>query len=155
MILQQPDNLTPLNRILCRIATFFGIGIALLLLNVFYEALAHYQGLMMRIFAFSAIVLVLSFVAYISVNIYLSIEYRATENEIFKQSRQQLQIASKADGEGEPESDTESRILELYNEMTASNSLSLNQIALEVYGKKGGYYNNRIREVLSSYSIDI
>lgn len=113
------------------------------------------RSLIMRVLIFSAIVLILSAVAFIAVNIFLSLEYRATENEIFKQSRQQLQIADNSEINSDSDSDMERRILDLYHEMTATNSLSLNQIALEVYGKKGGFYNNQIREVLQQYQIDI
>lgn len=144
----------PLNRILSLIAAFFGVGIALILLNAFYEALTHYQELINRVLTLSAVILILSFVAYVSVNIYLSIEYRATQNEIFKQSRQELLPSNEPTNE-QPEIDNERRILDLYHEMTASNSLSLNQIALEVYGKKGGHYNGKIREILNSYNIEV
>jgi len=155
MILQQPAPLHPLNKVLCFIAAFFGTGVALLLLNAFYEALTTYQALIARVLAFSAVALVLCFVAYIGTNIFLTLEYRATQNEIFKQSKQELQLGDKSQLGNDSQSDTERRILDLYHEMTASNSLSLNQIALEVYGKKGGYYNNLIREVLSGYSITV
>lgn len=146
---------TSINRVLNHIVAFFGTGIALILLNCFYNAMNEYSALIMRILALSAVVLILSFVAYVSVNIFLTIEYRATQNEIFKDSRQEL-LTDKSGNDDQPnEMDTERKILDLYHEMTASNSLSLNQIALEVWGKKGGYYNNQIREVLSGYNIDI
>jgi hypothetical protein len=49
----------------------------------------------------------------------------------------------------------EEKILSLYQEMIENNSLSLNQIALKVFGKKGGYYNVQIKEVLSKHGIEI
>jgi hypothetical protein len=39
--------------------------------------------------------------------------------------------------------------------MTFHNSLSLNQIALDVYGKKGGFYNNLIKEILAKHGREI
>ena len=152
MILQQSEQITPLNRILLFIAAFLGFGIASLLLVAFYDALNEFHALINRIFAFSAVVLILSLVAYVSVNVFLTIEYRATENEIFKQSRQQLIIGKTTSPQqlGNDADDIEERILELYDEMTTSNTLSMNQICLEIYGKKGGTYNDKVREVLRS-----
>lgn len=150
MILHESNELSPLNRILLFIAAFLGFGAASLLLIAFYEALNEFHALIGRIFAFSAVVLILSVVAYISVNVFLSIEYRATENEIFKQTQQQFLLGNKTPSstqENDPP-DTEQQILELYDEMIASHSLSMNQICLEVYGKKGGTYNDKVREVL-------
>lgn len=154
MILQHQTPQSPLNKVLCFVAAFFSTGIALMLLNEFYQALTTYQALILRILAFSAVVLILSFVAYVSVSLFLTIEYRATENLIFKESRQQLQIADKS-LEDEETDYTESRILELYDDMTFHNSLSMNQIALDVYGKKGGFYNNLIKEVLAKNGREI
>lgn len=153
MISQQVTPLHPLNKILSTIAAVFATGVALLLLNAFQEALTQYSALIMRILALSAVILILSFVTYVSVNIYLTIEYRATQNEIFKQSQQEL-LSNEPTNES-PELDTERRILELYDDMTFHNSLSMNQIALAVYGKKGGYYNNQIREILTNNGREI
>lgn len=147
MILQQTPAQPPalsINKVLCYLAAFFGTGIALILLNCFYNALNEYSALIMRILAFSAVVLILSFVAYVSCNIYIIIEYKATENEIFKESRQQLITSDE-----EPESDDkEQKILSLFDEMTFTNSLSYNQIALDVFGGKSGVYTKQIKDIL-------
>lgn len=155
MILQQTTPQNPFARILCAIAAFFGTGIALLLLMAFYDALVEYKPLFMRFIAFCVIVLLLALVAYVVFNVFLSIQHRATENLFFMQSRQELQVTDKSQLGNDSESDTERKILDLYHEMNATDSLSLNQLALEVYGKKGGYYNDKIREILSSYNITV
>jgi hypothetical protein len=49
MILQPTPSQTPLNRVLCVITAFFGTGIALLLLNAFYEALNEYSAVVMSV----------------------------------------------------------------------------------------------------------
>jgi hypothetical protein len=121
----------------------------------FYDALIEYKALFMRFLAFCVIVLLLALVAYVVINVFLSIQHRATENLFFMQSRQELQVTDNSRTGEDSEIETDRKILDLYHEMNATNSLSLNQLALEVYGKKGGYYNDKIREVLSGYHIEI
>lgn len=148
-------NKSALAPVLTAIVAFFCFGIAVILLAVFYDTVMEYRHLIMRVLIFSAIVLILSVVAFIAVNIFLSLEYRATENQIFKESQQQLQIADNSQNNEASDTDIESRVLEPYDDMTFHNSLSLNQIALDVYGKKGGFYNNLIKEILAKNGREI
>lgn len=147
MILQPTTSpQSPLNRVLCYLAGFLGTGAGLILLNSLYEAVSEYNALIMRVLTFGIVVLILSVVAYISVSIILTIEYRATENKIFKESRQQF-IPSSEENSGQSD-DKEEKILSLYDEMAFTNSLSYNQIAVEVFGGKSGVYTKQIKEIL-------
>lgn len=156
MILQPaatPQN--AFNRVLCFLTAFLGTGLCVLLLNSFWRALNEYNALIMRVLTLGIVVLILSFVAYVAVSIILTIEYRATENQIFKESRQKF-IPGNAEAEDNSQSDDkEERILSIYDEMTFTNSLSYNQIALEVFGGKSGVYTKRIKDVLTKHGREI
>lgn len=141
------------NRVLCFLTAFLGTGLSVLLLNSFWRALNEYNALIMRVLTLGIVVLILSFVAYIAVSVILTIEYRATENQIFKESRQQF-IAGNAE-DNDQSDDKEERILSIYDEMTFTNSLSYNQIALEVFGGKSGVYTKRIKDVLTKHGREI
>jgi len=130
-----------------KLMIIFGSGIGLILIIAFYDAMIEYHDVIGRICAFSAVVLILSFVAYVSVNILLAIEHRAIENKIFKESSQELQLGSSKTETLEER--RKAQILELFDNMTFHNSLSFNEIAREVYGQQSGVYTKRIKEVLT------
>lgn len=133
-----------LSRVLTGIAIFFGGGVSLILIVAFADAMTEYHVLMMRFLTLCAVLLMLSLVAYVSVNVFLTLEYRAIQNEFFRQSKQELQLADNSTTRVVDKN----RVLELYQD-----GESLNRIALDVFGKKGGAYNNKIREILKEYNI--
>lgn len=155
--IQQTQSINPLGKLFFYTAALFCVGFVMLSLEALHQSFLANEQLITRVLTLCVVALALAVTAYVCVNILLSLEYRATENKIFKESHQQLlpsqpemlQNGSKLDFE------TRKKILGLYYEMTSSNSLSLNQIALEVFGKKGGYYNTQIREALADYDIEI
>lgn len=144
-----PDQL---KQALSTIAAIFAASIAFILVVAFYDAITIYNAVVMRVLAFCVVVLALSFVAYVSVNVLLAIEYRSIENEVFKKSHQELQIGSDSNKSGDELTD---KILSLYDTMKFYNSVSLTQIALEVYGQKGNFYSNKVRNVLIEYGREI
>lgn len=48
----------------------------------------------------------------------------------------------------------EQQILNGYHKLKATNSFSLNQLALLIYRKKGGYYTDEIKAVLKAHNLD-
>lgn len=143
-------NIT-LNRILLSTTGFLSFGIALIILTSFWDAIATYHDFVARVLALCVIALSLSLAAYVCVNVFLALERRAIENKFFRESKQELQISQNKQNMTDADQDeVGQKILEMYQE-----NASLNQIALEVYGKRGGAYNNKIREVLRAYEIEI
>lgn len=148
--MQQSTELqNPINRVLCNIAAFFGTGIALIILLAFYDALATYSAIVMRVLTFGAITLILSVVAYVAVNVFLTLEYRAIENKIFKESHQELIISDRPKAETLEEK-RERQVIELFDSMKFHNSISFNEIAREVFGQQSGVYTKQIKEILTN-----
>ncbi len=48
----------------------------------------------------------------------------------------------------------EQQIIDGYHKLKSTNSFSLNQLALLIYGKKGGYYTDELKAVLSANNLD-
>jgi len=112
----------------------------------FYNAITVHSAIINRILAFGCVVLILSGVAFVAVNFVMSIEYRAIQIQRFKNDNVQL-IERKEDKNSD---DKSNKIIELFKQ-----NKSLNEIALAVYGKKGGYYNTQIKAVLEQYGLDL
>jgi hypothetical protein len=147
MILQQSEQITPLNRIFLSVAALFSGGIALILLIMFYDAINEYQALLARVSVFGAVIIILSLTAYVALSVFLTIEHRALENQFFRESRP-TQLVSNLSGTDENDDsddvdDLRQRVLELH-----SQGASLNKISLDVYGKKGGWYADKVRGIL-------
>lgn len=148
---------------------FFGVGMSALLLVLFYDAIAKYSDAMKWLMFISFAIFIVLILLYIALNIYFAAERRAYENEILKQNN--LLYLPKQPRKGrekdkpiihwnkQPDedfiSDKDQETYDVYQEMISSDTFSLNQMALELYGIKGGEYNKKIRTSLSKFGINI
>ena len=126
------------------------IGFSLLLLTAFYDFITLYASALAFTFLVTLRVLLGFFVAYIGFMLFLSFEYKAIQNERFK--KHNIELLSEASDTAD---DKENLVLEAYNRLTSSGTFSLNQLALAVYGKKGGSYNAELRAILNNHDIEI
>lgn len=143
-----------------------GIGTTTLVLITFHDAIVKYGDSLKWLMFISFAILVVLVLVFIAVNMFLVIERRALETELFKQNnflprtlngKNTALIENKQDDE-EAEvfiTFTDRKTYEIYSEMIASDSFSLNQLATEIYGNKGGEYNKKLRKSLAKFGVNI
>lgn len=145
-----------------------GIGTTTLILITFHDAIVKYGDSLKWLMFISFAILVVLVLVFIAVNLFLIVERRAIETEIIKQNnflprtinamnaRKANYLATdEKEEEAEFVTFTDEKTYEIYSEMIASDSFSLNQLATEIYGNKGGEYNKKLRKSLAKFGVNI
>lgn len=145
-----------------------GVGIAALILTIFHDAMIKYSDSLKWLIFITFCILIILVLVFIAVNMFLIVERRAVETEIMKQNNLIL-LAKPVNKKREKETplihwnktdddfitDKDQETHDVYQEMIATDTFSLNQMALELYGIKGGEYNKKIRVSLNKFGINI
>lgn len=122
------------------------LGLSALLLVSVCDFLHLYAHQVAQVLFVAFVILVIFACAYIAFSLWLSIEYRAIQNERFKNDN--VELLARVPFSDPATNDRELDILEAYNQLIESGEFSLNRLALLVFGKKGGTYNAQIKQVL-------
>lgn len=129
------------------------VGLALLVLGAFHNTMIIYSGAVATSFVYALRVLLAFGVMYVGFRLYLSFEYHAIVNERFKfDNVEVLPPNIETDLKGD---DFETKVITAYNNLIDSNSFSLNKLALAVFGKTGGKYNNQLKAVLQINGVNL
>ena len=154
MLSDTEEKHTPLhalNKIFIFITAFIATGLSILLLIAFYDCLVVYHKDIMKTLYIAFKLILVCGCFYIYFFAFLSIERKNNENNRRYYNPSNIEY----DDHATSINSENNRILETYKEMQATNSFSLNKLAMEIYGKKGGHYNKLIRDALSEHNIEV